>query len=167
MFGLFLLLLTLFGVITLIFAIGVWVTETASDGRPLTDLERIGLTLPGLVAIIVIPWSWISLLRGRRCIVIEADALTARWDYPGRAVVACVPGLRRVFARGERVAIGPTGERPAVRIIRAPEGRVIEVRAGGRRARIGSDAPSQEAEDAALKWLARVLRMLIGKIGSG
>jgi len=161
--GCLMLIGTFIALIAVAMVVGVWLPDQTFNGTPITLVQRWLLTLPGLVLGLAVPWAWIALLRGKRRITVGPDLVVVSWDYPGRAAVGCVPGLARLHASGARL---PTRAIESVLVIKAPSGRVVELRAGAKTGRFGSDADNEQAEKASLAWAAGTLRAAIRAIGS-
>ncbi len=154
-FGCFLLIGTFLGILAAIISGAAWMSGQTFNGAPMTTGLRLALTLPGLIAVVLVPWLWVSLLTGRRQVVVDREAVRSRWLYPGRSFIRRLPGLGRLFA-GEATA--PAAAVESVTVIKGAEGRVVEVVAGAARVRIASNAPNAAAEREALAWLARMIR---------
>lgn len=160
--GCFLLIATFMAAIMIAMAVGVWLPGQTFNGRPIALHEQILITAPGVGAAVLVPWLWISLFTGRRRVTIDADRVSSVWLYPGRGFVRLLPGINRYLAGGESV---PTGAVESVATIKGAQGRVVEVRAGRSRVRIGSAAQGEEAERDSLVWLAKAIRVSVRVLG--
>jgi len=161
--GCFLVILTFIGVIGLLMGVAAWLPGQTFNGRPISPGVSALLSIPGGVMLVVVPWSWVSLVRGRRVVEIDPRSVRASWVYPGRGAVGRISLLARVLARGQRVA---TPEVDSVRSIKGANGRVVEVRAGDGFVRIGSDADDEDAERASLVWVGEVVRAGVRAMGA-
>jgi hypothetical protein len=154
----FLLIASFLGLIAAAMVVGAWLPGQTFNGQPITVAQRLLLTAPGVIAVVLVPWLWLSLFAGRRRVEIDASVVRSFWDYPGRGAVRLVPGLNRFCALGESV---PTGAVESVAMIKGAQGRLVEIRADRRRARVGSAGADEAAERASLEWLARSIRVAV------
>jgi len=161
--GCLMLIGTFIGVIAVAISVAAWLPNQTFNGEPIPAGVRWALTAPGVLAVVAVPWAWLALVRGYRLVTIDTSEVRAQWIYPGRALLAGIPGLRRVIARGERV---PTSEVDGVRVIKTPSGRVVEVRADQHRVRFGSDAEDEDAQKASLTWAGDAVRSCVRMLGA-
>ncbi|MEM9559053.1 MAG: hypothetical protein AAF995_02005 [Planctomycetota bacterium] len=161
-FGCFLLVLSFIGAIAALMGALVWINPAVAGGGVVPVWGRVAASALGGVFVFVVVWTWASLLRGTRRVVVSPDAVRSVWLYPGRGLVTALPGASRLLARGESLA---TGEVTSVKQVSGSNGRALEVRAGARRLRICSDADAEQTERAELKWLGASIRAAVRLLG--
>lgn len=158
-FGCFLLILSCLGAIAIVMAFGIWIPGQTFNNKPVSLPIQIAITIPGLVAAIVIPMSWISLFRGYRRVTVDAERVASEWIYPGRTLIRIIPGLNNIFARIHSV---PTNLVQSIKTINAgDQGRVVEVRSESGRIRIGSAFTEEDQERESVVWLADAIRTAV------
>lgn len=158
-FGCFLFILTFIGAIAMIMAVGVWLPGQTFNNQPVTLPAQLAMSVPGAIAAIVIPLSWISLFRGYRRITIDPDEVATTWIYPGRSIVRLIPGIANIFARPQSV---PTLAVTSVKTMSGgDQGRVVEVRADSGRIRIGTALTEEDEERDSIVWLASAIRAAV------
>lgn len=158
----FLLIATFMMFIAGAMAAGVWLPGQTFNGKPILLYQQLLITAPGIVVVVLVPWLWVSLLAGRRRVEIDPHEIRSLWIYPGRRFVRLLPALNRFLAGGERA---PTAGVESVTTIKGAQGRVVEVRAGRARLRIGSAHTDEAAERASLVWLAKAIRAAVRTLG--
>lgn len=161
--GCFLIMLTFFSLIAGLMGVMVWVNPATTSGGVVPLWERVATSAGAGVFLFIVAWTWLSLLRGRRQVVVSPESVRSIWLYPGRRLVAAVPGVSRLLARGESVA---TGEVTNVKQVGGANGRALEVRAGAVSLRVQSNADDEKKERAELKWLGASIRSAVRLLGA-
>lgn len=159
-FAFFLLILTGIGLAAVAIAVGAWLPGQTFNGQPMGVGLRCLLSLPGAIAIVAVPWSWVALAMGRREVTVTPQSVASRWMFPGSGLLARSPVIGAITGGGSV----PTPEVETVRTVRGAEGDAVEVRTDRARLRI---APPRGVEDvpAALRWLAGAIRTSVSAMG--